>query len=44
MIGLIATRYSIGLGLIVMGGAYFLTGIIPALLIKEKLYDPQAAA
>ncbi|HXP48145.1 MAG TPA: MFS transporter [Terriglobales bacterium] len=44
VIGLIATRYSIGLGLIVMGGAYFLTGIIPALFIKEKLYDPQAAA
>ena len=42
-IGLIATKYSIGLGLIVMGGAYFMTGIIPALFIKEKLYDPQKA-
>jgi len=43
-IGLIATKYSIGAGLIVMGGAYFMTGIIPALFIKEKLYDPQKAA
>ena len=43
LIGLIATTYSIGLGLIVMGGAYFLTGIIPALFIPEKLYDPQEA-
>jgi len=44
IIGLVATRYSIGLGLIVMGGAYFLTGMVPALFIREKLYDPQAAA
>jgi AAHS family cis,cis-muconate transporter-like MFS transporter len=43
-IGLIATKYSIGLGLIVMGGAYFMTGIIPALFIKEKSYDPLKAA
>jgi AAHS family cis,cis-muconate transporter-like MFS transporter len=42
-IGLIATKYSIGAGLIVMGGAYFMTGIIPALFIKEKMYDPQQA-
>jgi AAHS family cis,cis-muconate transporter-like MFS transporter len=41
LIGVIATRYSIGLGLIVMGGAYFLTAIIPALFIREKMYDPQ---
>ena len=44
IIGLIATQYSIGLGLIVMGGAYFLTGIIPALFIPEKMYDPHKAA
>jgi AAHS family cis,cis-muconate transporter-like MFS transporter len=41
LIGVIATRYSIGVGLIVMSGAYFLTGIIPALFIREKMYDPQ---
>jgi AAHS family cis,cis-muconate transporter-like MFS transporter len=44
LIGLIATQYSIGLGLIAMGGAYFLTGIIPAVFIPEKMYDPQEAA
>jgi AAHS family cis,cis-muconate transporter-like MFS transporter len=41
LIGIIAARYSIGLGLILMGSAYFLTGIIPALFIREKMYDPQ---
>ena len=41
LIGVIATRYSIGLGLIVMGCSYFLTAIIPALFIREKMYDPQ---
>lgn len=41
LIGVIATRYSIGLGLIIMGGAYFMTGIIPGLFIREKMYDPQ---
>jgi len=41
LIGVIATTYSIGLGLIVMGGAYFLTGLIPAVFIQEKMYDPQ---
>ena len=43
LIGLIATEYSIGLGFIVMGAAYCLTGIIPALFIPEKMYDPQGA-
>jgi AAHS family cis,cis-muconate transporter-like MFS transporter len=41
LIGVAATRYSIGLGLIIMGGAYFMTGIIPPLFIKEKMFDPQ---
>jgi AAHS family cis,cis-muconate transporter-like MFS transporter len=41
LIGVIAARYSIGLGLIVMGGAYFLTGIIPALFIREKIHYPR---
>jgi len=43
LIGLIATRYSIGAGLMVMGAAYCLTGIIPALFIPEKMYDPQGS-
>ncbi len=43
LIGLIATHYSIGLGLMVMGGAYLLTGMIPALFIREKVHDPSAS-
>jgi AAHS family cis,cis-muconate transporter-like MFS transporter len=44
LIGLIASEYSIGVGFLVMGAAYCLTGIIPALFIPEKMYDPQGAA
>ncbi|MEQ1693131.1 MAG: MFS transporter, partial [Gemmatimonas sp.] len=40
LIGFIATRQSIGVGLMVMGGAYLLTGLIPALFIREKMFDP----
>ena len=41
IIGYLATSGSIGLGFLVMGGAYFFCGLLPALFIKEKLYDPQ---
>ncbi|MFD1260506.1 MFS transporter [Entomomonas asaccharolytica] len=40
-IGFIATHYSIGAGFLVMGAAYFMCGLIPALFIKDKLFDPQ---
>lgn len=40
-IGWIATEGSIGLGFLVMGAAYFLCGLVPALFIRERLYDPQ---
>jgi AAHS family cis,cis-muconate transporter-like MFS transporter len=40
-IGFLATQYSIGLGFLVMGAAYFICGVIPALLIKDKQFDPQ---
>jgi AAHS family cis,cis-muconate transporter-like MFS transporter len=40
LIGLIATNYSIGLGLATMGAAYLVTAIIPAIGIPEKLCDP----
>jgi AAHS family cis,cis-muconate transporter-like MFS transporter len=40
-IGYLAMSGSIGLGFLVMGGAYFFCGLIPALFIKEKQYDPQ---
>jgi AAHS family cis,cis-muconate transporter-like MFS transporter len=42
-IGFLATGGTIGLGFLVMGGAYFLAGVVPALFIGEKLYDPQNA-
>lgn len=40
-IGFLASGGSIGLGFLVMGVAYFICGLLPALFIKEKLYDPQ---
>jgi AAHS family cis,cis-muconate transporter-like MFS transporter len=40
VIGIIATHSSIGVGLMVMGGSYLLMGILPALFIPEKMYDP----
>ncbi|EPJ76122.1 MULTISPECIES: MFS transporter [Pseudomonas] len=40
-IGFLATQYSIGVGFLVMGAAYFICGVIPALLIKDKQFDPQ---
>lgn len=42
-IGYLATNGSIGTGLLLMGVAYFLSGLIPALFIKDKQYDPQSA-
>lgn len=42
-IGYIAMQGSIGVGLLVMAGAYFLCGLIPTLFIKEQQYDPQKA-
>lgn len=39
-IGFFASSGSIGLGFLIVGGAYFFCGIIPALLIKEKQFDP----
>ena len=40
VIGIIAEAQSIGFGLAVLGIAYALSGIIPALFIREKMYDP----
>lgn len=39
-IGIIAETQSIGFGLATLGIAYALSGIIPALFIREKMYDP----
>lgn len=40
-IGYLATGGTIGLGFLLMGAAYFICGVIPALFIKEKQYDAQ---
>jgi AAHS family cis,cis-muconate transporter-like MFS transporter len=41
VIGFFASQSSIGLGFLVMGGAYLVSGVIPALFIREKQYDPE---
>jgi len=41
VIGFLATQMSIGVGFLVMGAAYFICGVIPALLIRDKQFDPQ---
>ena len=42
-IGYFAQGGSIGTGLLIMGVAYFLCGVIPAIFIKDRLFDPQKA-
>jgi MFS transporter, AAHS family, cis,cis-muconate transporter len=42
LIGLASTRYSIGLGLALLGVSYAACAMIPGFFIKEKLYDPKA--
>ena len=39
-IGIIAETQSIGFGLAILGIAYAISGLIPALFIREKMYDP----
>lgn len=40
-IGFLASHGSIGVGFLVMGAAYFVCGVIPALFIRDKQFDPQ---
>ncbi|MDR0563506.1 MAG: MFS transporter [Azoarcus sp.] len=40
-IGYLADTKGIGVGFLVMGVAYFFCGLVPALFIKDRLYDPQ---
>ncbi len=40
VIGFLATQGTIGVGFLVMGAAYFISGVIPALFIKDKQFDP----
>lgn len=44
VIGIIADRFTLGLGLAVLGVAYALAALIPFFFIKEKMYDPNAIA
>lgn len=40
-IGFLASTGSIGLGFLIMGGAYFLCGLVPLMFIREKVFDPK---
>jgi len=40
VVGIIAESQSIGFGLATLGIAYIISAIIPALFIREKMYDP----
>jgi MFS transporter, AAHS family, cis,cis-muconate transporter len=44
LIGLAATRYSIGFGIALMGISYALCALAPGLFIRERMFDPQAVA
>lgn len=44
LIGMIATQKSIGFGLALLGVSYALSGIIPALFIREKMHEPYQEA
>ena len=42
LIGLAASRYSIGLGLGLLGVAYAVCAVIPGCFIRERMFDPHA--
>ncbi len=44
LIGIAATRYSIGLGIGLLGIAYAVCGLLPGLFIREKMFDPKSVA
>ncbi len=41
-VGFMATQYSIGFGIALLGIAYAICAFVPGLFIKEKMYDPSA--
>ena len=41
-IGYVATHYSIGYGIALLGIAYLICGVIPGLFIPEKMFDPKS--
>ncbi len=44
LIGMAAERYSIGLGIALLGIAYALCALVPGMFIPEKMFDPRAVA
>jgi len=44
LIGMAAERYSIGLGIALLGVAYALCAMVPGMFIPEKMFDPRAVA
>lgn len=42
MIGYVATQYSIGYGIALLGIAYFIMGVVPSWFIPEKMFDPKS--
>ena len=42
LIGMAASRYSIGLGLALLGLSYAACALLPGLFIREKMFDPNA--
>ena len=43
LIGLAAEKYSIGLGIALLGISYAVCALIPGAFIREKMFDPKAA-
>jgi len=43
MIGWAASRYSIGLGIALLGISYAICAVVPRLWIPEKMFDPESA-
>ena len=44
LIGVVASNYSIGAGIALLGVSYAICAIIPGVFIEEKLFDPMAVA
>ncbi|HLX45309.1 MAG TPA: MFS transporter [Bryobacteraceae bacterium] len=42
LIGMAASRYSIGLGIGLLGISYAVCALVPGLFIREKMFDPKA--
>jgi AAHS family cis,cis-muconate transporter-like MFS transporter len=44
LIGVVASQYSIGAGIGLLGLSYAACGLVPGAFIREKLFDPQSDA